>query len=547
MAYGSYDTHDAVNQPSAFVGRNLFETDPILTGAVDGVLDGTAEEDLFRLGAFWGSAEAHEIARLAERHPPSLRTHDPHGRRLDLVEYHPAYHAMQRRAVEHGLAASLWEPGIIDVGARHAARAVRLFLAAQGECAHLAAASATSAAIAALTAGSEFVRTWRHALLSRRYDHRPLPVELKTGASVAFAVAETGAGSDLAGMTTRAEPGPDGAARLFGHKWFVTAPMSDGLLTVARAAEGPSLFLVPRLTPDGVGNRLHLMRLKDKLGCRGEASAEVVLSGALAFRLGTPGGAAQALVEPTRLLRFDRAVAAAGLMRAALCEAAHLARHRSAFGARLVDHALMQRVLADMALDVAAATALVVRLARAFDNAATDPAEAAYARLVTPLAKYWISKIAPTLIAEAIECLGGNGCVEEFRLARFYRDAPMLAVADGPGSILALDALGVIEAGEGTLGLVLAEIERDLGRNQVVAFADLASAAEACLSDVGSARVVAEQIALAAAAAALRRSAPRLLSDAFLDSRVAGPWRSTYGMLDARFDPAGIVNYVVPE
>jgi putative acyl-CoA dehydrogenase len=546
MALGPFETHAVTNQPPAPAGANLYDTDPVLVGALEGVLDEETEQDLIRLGAFWGSPEAQELGRLADRHPPELRTHDPRGRRLDFVEYHPAYHAMLRRAVEHGLASSLWQTGIVDVGARHTARAARLHLVAQGESGHLAALSTTSAALAVLQASPDLAAEWRPALTSRRYDHRFLPVPSKLGALLGLGLTETQAGSDLAAVTTRAERAEAGTWRLVGHKWFLSAPMSDGFLALARAGEGPTAFLVPRFLGDGSVNRIRFVRQKAKVGSRAEASVEAEFAGAEARLVGAPGQGISLVSDVVRHLRFDRAVVSAGLMRAALGAAAHHARHRAAFGAVLVDQPLMQRVLADMALDVAAATALVMRLARAFDNAATDPAEEAYARLMTPVAKYWVTKIAPALVAEALECAGGTGYVEESVLARLYREAPANAVWDGPGSVLCLEMLSEIEAGDDTLGLVLGEIERDLGRTQVVSFADLSSAAEACLSDVGSARVLIEQIALAAAAAALRRAAPRLLSDAFLDSRVAGPWRATYGMLDARFDPRGIVDFVIP-
>lgn len=546
MALGPFDTHEVKNQPPSLAGRNLFDADPVLGGTLEGTVDDETAADLLRLGGYWGSAEAHELARLAEGHPPVLRTHDHRGNRLDVVEYHPAYFAIMRRTIEHGLASSLWESAIIDVGARHLARAVRLYLAAQGECGHLAAISSTSAALAALAVAPDLEAVWRPAVCTRRYDHRFIPAPSKLGVTIGVAATEIQAGSDLDGVTTRAEPADAGGYRLIGHKWFLSSPMADAFLTLAHTPAGPSLFLMPRFRGDGTTNAIRLVRLKGKLGNRVNATAEAELTGAEARLVGTPGTGLALLARSTAMMRLDRAAISAGIMRAAFAEAVHHARHRVAFGKTLIDQALMQRVLADMALDVAAATALVARVAHAWDNAATDPAEAAYARLMTPIAKYWVTKITPMLVAEAMECVGGASYVEEGPLARLYREAPANMLADGLGNVLCLDALAEVEAHEGTLGLVLGEIERDLGRAFAVSFSDLADAAAALASDPGSARVVAEQLALAAAAGALRRWTPRLLSDAFVDSRIAGPWRATYGMLEARFDPRGIIDYAAP-
>ena len=433
MALGPFDTHEVSNQPPSLAGRNLFDADPVLGGTLEGTVDAETTADLLRLGSYWGSAEAHELARLAEGHPPVLRSHDHRGNRLDIVEYHPAYFAIMRRTIEHGLASSLWESAIIDVGARHLARAVRLYLAAQGECGHLAAISSTSAALAALAVAPDLEAVWRPAVCTRRYDHRFIPAPSKLGVTIGVAATEIQAGSDLDRVTTRAEPADAGGYRLVGHKWFLSSPMADAFLTVARTPGGPSLFLMPRFRGDGSTNAIRLVRLKGKLGNRVNATAEAELTGAEARLVGTPGAGLALLARSTAMMRLDRAAISAGIMRAAFAEAVHHVRHRVAFGKALVDQALMQRVLADMALDVAAATALVARVAHAWDNAATDPAEAAYARLMTPIAKYWVTKITPMLVAEAMECVGGASYVEEGPLARLYREAPANMLADGLG------------------------------------------------------------------------------------------------------------------
>ena len=543
MAAG-FETHDVDNQPPQRAGVNLFEADPVLLGALEGATTAEHESELSRMGAFWGAAESHEFARLADLHAPTLRTHDPQGRRLDLVEFHPAYHALLRRSVEYGLHCSPWE-GTEDMPPGHLVRAAGLFLAAQTECGHLCPVSMTNASVATLSLSEGLADEWVPAILSRRYDHRSLPADRKLGITIGMAMTEKQGGSDVRSNQTQAEPIEDGF-RLVGHKWFLSAPMSDAFLMLAQAPGGLSCFLVPRLDPDGAPNGIRLMRLKDKLGNRANATAEVELVGAVGHLVGEEGRGVAAVLEMATLTRLDCAVTSAGLMRAALGEAVHNARHRAAFGAALVDQPLMQRVLADMALDVAAATALVLRLARAFDAAESDRSEAIFARMITPVAKYWVCKTAPQLVAEAMECVGGNGYVEESPLARLYREAPANTIWEGPGNIQCLDVLRALKADERALGVVLAEIERALGKSSPVAVDDIASAASACLSDVGSARILTEQLAITAAAAALRRFAPRVLSDAFVASRLGGQWRTTYGMLDARFEARDIVDFVVP-
>jgi putative acyl-CoA dehydrogenase len=544
MAADGFDTHDVENQPPPRAGVNLYEADPVLLGALEGATTGENESELSRMGAFWGSAESHEFARLADLHGPILRSHDPYGRRLDLVEFHPAYHALLRRSVEYGLHCSPWE-GTEDAPPGHLIRAAGLFLAAQTEGGHLGPVSTTNAAVATLSLSEMLSDEWVPAILSRRYDHRALPVTRKLGATVGMALAEKQSGSDLRAIRTVAEPTDDGF-RLVGHKWFLSAPMSDAFLMLAQAPGGLSCFLVPRLDEDGAPNGIRLMRLKAKLGNRSNATAEVELVGAQARLVGEEGRGIAAIHEMVTLTRLDAAVMSAGLMRAALAEAVNATRHRIAFGEPLIDQPLMQRVLADIALDVAAATALALRLARAYDAAETDRSEAIFARMITPVAKYWICKLAPTVTAEAMECVGGNAYVEESPLARLYREAPVNALWEGPGNIQCLDVLRALKADERALGVVLAEIERDLGKASPVAIDDIASAAGACIEDVGSARILTEQLAIAAAASALRRFAPRVLSDAFLATRLGGQWRSTYGMLDARFDARDIVDFVVP-
>ena len=327
----------------------------------------------------------------------------------------------------------------------------------------------------------------------------------------------------------------------------MSAPASDAFLVLAQAPRGLSCFLVPRLRPDGEQNGIRFMRLKDKLGNRSNASSEVEFVNAIGELVGEPGGGVRTIMDMVTMTRLDCALASAGIMRAALAEAVHHTRHRVVFGDKLVDQPLMIRVLADLALDVAAATALSLRLARAFDEAADDRGAAAFARAMTPVVKYWVCKICPSIVYEAMECLGGNGYVEEAPLARHYREAPLNAIWEGSGNVMALDLLRVIQQAPALLETVLDGIAADLGASGPGTTEVLRAAMGVARSDEGAGRILAEQLALAAAAAELRRLGAGHIADAFVETRLAGQWRSTYGMLDARHDARMIVDTLYPE
>ena len=322
--------------------------------------------------------------------------------------------------------------------------------------------------------------------------------------------------------------------------------MSDAFLVLAQASEGLSCFLVPRILSDGAGNGFRFQRLKDKLGNRSNASSEVEFDGAIGEPVGDPGAGVKTIMDMVTLTRLDCAVASAGIMRAGLAEAVHHTRHRSVFGSNLIEKPLMQRVLADMALDVAGATALSFRLARSFDEAAKNRGDAAFARVMTPVVKYWVCKVAPTLLAEAMECLGGNGYVEEGPLARYYREAPVNAIWEGSGNVMALDVLRVLAKAPSLFDDVLADISRDLGTGGSGTVGVLRAAMQVASSDEGSARVLTEQLALSAAAAELRRIGAGRIADAFVETRLAGQWRSTYGMIAPRHDPLLILDTLYP-
>ncbi|MDN2564738.1 acyl-CoA dehydrogenase family protein [Aquibium sp. A9E412] len=539
-------TDEVINQPPPMTGTNAWRGDPLLVQLAEDFAD-PVRRDLDALGRFVRTPEAVDLARLANAETPVLRTHDRYGRRADLVEFHPAYHALMRRSVALGLHASVWEESNAEKGRRHQIRAARFYMMAQLECGHLCPITMTSASLAALMASPELYRRWSPLVTTRKYDHSHRPAGDKTGVTLGMGMTEKQGGTDLRANTTRAEPASDGRYRITGHKWFMSAPMCDAFLVLAQAPEGLSCFLVPRIAEDGTGNGLHFQRLKDKLGNRSNASSEVEFVAAEADMVGRPGEGVKTIMDMVTLTRLDCAVASSGIMRTALAEAVHHTRHRQVFGKPLVDQPVMTRVLADMALDVAAATALSFRLARAFDEAADSRAEASFARALTPAVKYWVCKITPALTYEAMECLGGNGYVEEAPMARHYREAPLNAIWEGSGNVMALDVLRVLNRAPGLFEEVLDGIGRDLGEVGQGTMEVLRAAMRVCQSDEGSARILTEQLALAAAAAELRRLGAGRIADAFVETRLAGQWRATYGMLDARFDAGAIVDMLYPE
>ncbi|PBB81315.1 DNA alkylation response protein [Mesorhizobium sp. WSM3879] len=538
-------TDEVINQPPPLTGGNAWRGDPLLIQLAERFSD-SVRKDLDGLGRFVMTQEAQELARLANTDTPKLRTHDRQGRRADLVEFHPAYHALMRRSVAGGLHSSVWENGDAEIGRRHQVRAARFYLTAELETGHLCPITMTSASLAALMASPKLFREWAPRVTTRKYDQSQKPPVQKTGLTLGMGMTEKQGGTDVRANVTRAERAGNGFYRLTGHKWFMSAPMSDAFLVLGQVPEGLSCFLVPRILGDGSGNGFRFQRLKDKLGNRSNASSEVEFANAIGEMVGEPGAGIKTIMDMVTLTRLDCAVASSALMRAGLAEAVHHVRHRQVFGTSLVDQPLMQRVLADMALDVAAATALSFRLARSFDEAASDRGEAAFARAMTPVVKYWVCKIAPALLYEAMECLGGNGYVEEAPLARYYREAPVNAIWEGSGNVMALDVLRVLGRAPGLFEEVLAGIDRDLGAGGRGTISVLNAAMQVASTDQGSARLLTEQLALSAAAAELRRLGAGRIADAFVETRLGGQWRTTYGMLDSRHDARMIIDTLYP-
>ncbi len=538
-------THDVTNQTPPMTGNNAYLSDPLLM-QIAAHFPKELHADLEHTGRFVLSAEAQDLARLANTELPKLRTHDRQGNRIDLVEYHPAYHALMRRSIAAGLHCSIWEGTPLESGRRHQARASRFFLTAQLEAGHLCPLTMTSASLAAIMASPEVYKEWSPIILTRKYDFSQKPAFAKQGITLGMGMTEKQGGTDVRANTTRATRNDDGTYTITGHKWFMSAPMSDAFLTLAQAEDGLSCILLPRLTSQGSGNGFFFQRLKDKLGNKSNASSEVEFDGAIGHLIGNPGEGVKTIMDMVTLTRLDCAVASAGLMRSGLAEAVHHSRHRQVFGKALVEQPLMQRVLADMALDVAGATALSMRLARAFDMAASDRAEAAFARCMTPVVKYWVCKIAPALLYEAMECLGGNGYIEDGNLARAYREAPVNAIWEGSGNVMALDVARVLSRAPGLFDEVLEWIGGQLGPRGQGTLDVLRAALQLTETDPGVARLLTEQLAYAAAAAELRQLGADDVADAFIETRLGGQWRSTYGMLDARHNAERILDQLYP-
>ncbi len=535
------------NQSPIHAGHNAFDSDGVLLELTKN-LSQNIRDGFSQHGKWVASPEALDLARLANENIPQLRTHDAKGERADIVEFHPAYHALMRRGVSAGLHASIWDEGEEEQGNRNLSRAVRFILTSELECGHTCPLTMTNASVAAIMTTPDVLKDWMPRIVSRDYDSSQRSPGVKTGLTIGMGMTERQGGSDISQNTTQAEKsnagGSDGMWRINGEKWFFSAPMCDAFLVLAQTSVGQSCFLIPRLLPDGSNNGLRLQRLKNKLGNRSNASSEVQFVNTFGTLLGEEGQGVKTILEMVTLTRLDVSLGSSGQMRAALSEAVHHSRHRSAFGKKLIDQPLMQRVLADMALDVAAAQALSLRLARSFDAASLDASEGAFARLMTPVVKYWVCKTTPQLVYEAMECLGGNGYVEENPLPRIYREAPLNAIWEGSGNIMCLDVLRVLKKGPKAVQTVLDKLAVDLGGNAAGTIDVLRVAGNIALEDEGSARMFTEQLALTAAAAEMKRTLPDEISDAFIESRLGRPWRHTYGMMDARYDASAIIDYV---
>jgi putative acyl-CoA dehydrogenase len=538
-------THRVSNQAPLLADYNLFETDQPLVEAIQREGAAWAQAPLLTFGSMVGGHEAIEWARAANQFPPVLQTHDPTGVRVDRVEFHPAYHELMELSIRYGLHAMPWrEP---RAGA-HVARAAMLMIASQNEYGHCCPISMTYACVPSLRRQPEIAQEWEPRILSLDYDPRFVPAAKKRGVTLGMAMTEKQGGSDVRANTTQAVPmrtrGPGQAYALTGHKWFCSAPMSDAFLVLAQTEAGVSCFLVPRFAPDGTPNTFSLQRLKDKLGNRSNASSEVEFNRTYGQLIGEEGRGVAVIIEMVTHTRLDSALGSAALMRRALVHAIHHSRHRSAFGKLLIDQPLMQNVLADLALESEAATVLTLRIARAYDESSSDDAEAPFRRLATAVAKYWICKRGPSAVAEALECLGGNGYVEQFPMARLYREVPINSIWEGSGNVICLDVLRAIAREPETFEAWLAEVETathaDARLRRLVDAVKDGRRAKATLDPFG-ARQLTERLALGLQAALLVRHAPPQVADAFCASRLGGDWGHAFGTLPHGVDAKAIV------
>jgi len=501
-------THEVVNQPPPLEDANLYSADTILASACQWSGAATHAASLTEFGARVGSAEAQHWAVQANRTPPVFHPFDRYGQRIDEVEFHPAYHELMRIGLEAGVSGAAW-----NVKAHgHALHAALLFLMGQADYGVCCPMSMTYAVVPALRVEPRVAEHWAPLVTAQSYDPRFIPAAEKRAATMGMAMTEKQGGSDVRANTTRAVKQGDGAYELVGHKWFCSAPMSDAFLTLAYTDAGLTCFLVPRWRPDGERNAIEIQRLKDKLGDRSNASSEIEYRGAWATRVGEEGRGVRTIIEMVALTRLDCIVGSATQMRQACALAAWHVQGRSAFQKKLIDQPLMRAVLADLALDVEAAVALAFRLAMALD-AADNPHEAAVARIGLPLAKYLVTKRAPAVVAEAMECLGGSGYVEESVMPRLFRQSPLNAIWEGSGNVIALDMIRALDREPETRAALLAEL-RDAG---------VSEDAETLLSQplaARDARHAIERLALALAAATLVRHAPAPVADAFIARRL---------------------------
>jgi putative acyl-CoA dehydrogenase len=541
-------THEVLNQPPPLVDYNLFDSDRALVEAVRREGGSWGEETLREFGKLLGTAELQAWGFQANEYPPVLRTHDRYGHRIDEVEFHPAWHSLLDLSCRYGLHSGPWHeprPGA------HVVRAALFLLASENEFGHLCPISMTYSVVPALRKQPELYAEWQPRIVTTSYDRRSRPAGEKAGVLLGMAMTEKQGGSDVRANTTRAVPagsatGPGAEYEITGHKWFCSAPMCDAFLVLAQAPRGLTCFLLPRWLPDGTRNGFYLQRLKDKLGNRSNASSEVEFDRAHAWMVGEEGRGVPTIIEMANHTRLDAAMSSAGMMRHATVQAIHHMTHRAAFGDKLIDKPLARNVLADLALESEAAEVLMMRIARAYDASHTQgdgEREAAFRRIATAVAKYWLCKRTPAHIAEALECLGGAGYVEETILARMYREAPLNSIWEGAGNVICLDVLRAMTREPHTFEVLRAELLLAAGVDRRLdALVANIEAEVADPSELESrARRFVEKLALALQASLLHRHAPSAVAEAFSVSRLGGDWGHVFGTLPPSCDFGAIL------
>ncbi|MEW6690193.1 MAG: isovaleryl-CoA dehydrogenase [Pseudomonadota bacterium] len=540
-------THEVVNQAPPLENYNLYRRNLPMQEALAREGAGAARDWMTERGAELGSPRMREWAEQANRNSPQPRLFDPAGHRRDEVEFHPSYHQLMAYLKRNGASAGPWSD---PVPGAHVKRAAFYMLYAEIEDGTLCPTTMTYAVVPAILRDAPLAREWLPRIYSLEYDHRFIPAAKKKGVTLGMGMTEKQGGSDVRANTTRAEPAGGREYRIVGHKWFLSAPMCDAFLVLAQSPGGLSCFFLPRWTPEGKANEIRIQRLKDKMGDRSNASSEVEFWGARAWLVGEEGRGVPTILEMGTYCRLDCALGTAGLMRAALSHAMHHAQHRAAFGKLLAEQPLMRNVLADLALESEAATALALRLARAFD-AQHDESETLLRRVLTPAAKYWICKRGPAVGGEAMEVLGGNGYVEESILPRIYRQMPLNSIWEGSGNIMCLDILRAFGKHPRSLELLAAEVEPALRKDKRLD--DFISRLKNELKQGENletrARAITQGIALAVQGARLVRFAPDFVADAFCASRLAGGAFSggAFGNLPAKTDFAALLARAWPE
>ena len=534
-------THVVTNQPPPLVGHDVFGADAALVEAVERYAGAEPLDGLSALGRRAGSEQAQRWGAEANANPPALRTHDRFGHRVDEVDFHPSWHALMDVAVGEGLHGAAWTAG----PGGQVRRAAGFVVWSQVEAGHGCPVSMTYAAVPALRTDPALAAVFEPGLTAPSYDPGLRNPSTKSGLLAGMGMTEKQGGSDVRANTTRAVPaGGDGEYLLTGHKWFCSAPMCDVFLVLAQAPGGLTCFVVPRVLPDGTRNTFRLQRLKDKLGNRSNASAEVELEGTWARRLGDEGRGVRTIIEMVSATRLDCVLGSTALMRGAVAQATHHAAHRSAFGGRLADKPLMRNVLADLAVEAEAATALALRLAHAVDSDERD-----LRRLAVAVGKYWVCKRTPAVVGEALECLGGNGYVEESGLPRLYREAPLNSIWEGSGNVNALDVLRALAREPAAVEAFRAEIGLARGADRRLDAAADRLAKALVTADESSARRVVESMALVLQGSLLVRHSPAYVADAFCASRLAGDSSGSglaLGTLPAGLDTAAVVERATP-
>jgi putative acyl-CoA dehydrogenase len=530
-------THAVTNQPPPLVGHDVADDSVLLEGLHrEGA--GWYADDLHRVGRLAGSEEAQRWAEEANRCEPLLRTHDRYGNRIDEVEFHPSYHALMDVAIREGLGGASWAD---DRPGAHVARAAGFMVWSSAEQGHACPVSMTYAAVPALRSAPQLAAVYEPLLTSRVYDPGLRAPGGKRGLLAGMGMTEKQGGTDVRANTTVAVEQPDGTWRLRGHKWFTSAPMNDVFLVLAQAPGGLSCFLVPRVLPDGSRNTFRIQRLKDKLGNRSNASSEPEFDDTVAWLVGSEGQGVRTIIDMVTMTRLDCVLGSASGIRTALAQAAHHVRHRSVFGAKLIDQPLMRNVVADLSVESEAATTLALRIAGAADRAQRgDSQERAFLRLATAVGKYWVCKRQPAAVAEALECLGGNGYDEASGMPRLYREAPLNGIWEGSGNVNALDVLRALTKEPESLAAYAAEIEAAAGADARLDTAWRQLRAELVPTEDAAlvARRLVERMALVLQGSLLVRHAPAAVADAFCASRLAGDRGLAFGTLPAGLDLA---------